>query len=83
MKRGLLLAAGAAALMLAAACTEKPQTNAQGVKYDATPWSGTGVQANSGTPFTAPGYQPGNQKAWQEQLKNRMQYGQNEYTRAN
>ena len=89
MKRALLLAAGAAALLLVAACTEKPQTNAQGVKYDAAPWSGTsngtnsGTPANAGTAFTASGWKVGDKNAWQQQLKVRTQNGQNDYTRDN
>ena len=69
-----------AAAALLAACTEKPQTNAQGVRYDATPWSGSGTQANSGTAFTASGWQPGDKAAWERQIKTRMN-GQNEYLR--
>ena len=83
MKRAPMLAAGACALALLAACGEKPQTNAQGVKHDAAAWSGTGAQPGAATPFTAPGFKPGNAKTWQEQLKTRTQYGQNEYTRTN
>lgn len=77
-------AALAAAVVLAlAGCTEKPQTNAQGVKHDAAPWSGTGTQANSGTPFTAAGWQPGDKTTWEQQLKARTQTGQNEYNKEN
>lgn len=74
----MALAAGVLAL---GACGEAPQTNAQGVKTDAVPWSGTGTQADSGTVFTAPGWQVGDKDAWQQQLKARTQYGQNEYGR--
>ena len=77
--RLVTLAAGA--LMLAA-CTEKPQTNAEGVKFDAVPWSGTGKQANSGTSFSAPGWQVGDKAAWERQIKVRT-HGQNEYSREN
>jgi len=78
---GAVLAA-AAALGLLAACSEKPQTNAQGVKFDAVPWSGTGTEANTGTVFTAPGWKVGDKTAWQQQIKTRMN-GQNEYTKEN
>ena len=71
------------AVALLAACGEKPQTNTQGVKVDAVPWSGTGDRANTGTAFTAAGWQPGDRKAWEEQLKTRAQNGQNDYTRDN
>ena len=81
MKGGAVLMTGAAALaaLLVGGCGEKPQTNAEGVKHDAAPWSGTG--SGSGTVFTAPGWKVGDQKSWEEQLKIRAQNGQNEYTR--
>ena len=83
MKRALaLMALGSAALLLAA-CGEKPQTNAQGVKLDAVPWSGTGTQQNTGTAFTASGWQVGDKNTWQQQLKTRAQNGQNDYVRDN
>jgi len=73
------LASGA---LLLAACGEKPQTNAEGVKHDAVPWTGTGTQANTGTVFTAPGWKVGDKTAWEQQIKLRSN-GQNEYTREN
>ena len=72
-----------ASVALLAACGEKPQTNAEGVKVDATPWSGTGDKANAGSAFTAAGWQPGDKKAWEQQLKTRAQNGQNDYVRDN
>ena len=81
MKRAALVALAAACGMLSA-CGEKPQTNAQGVKYDAVPWSGTGEQANTGTVFTAPGWKVGDKTAWEQQIKTRM-LGQNEYNKEN
>jgi hypothetical protein len=74
----------AAALGLLAACGEKVQTNAQGVKHDATPWSGTSngtPKEGGGTVFSAPGWKAGDKAAWEQQLKTRAQNGQNEYTR--
>lgn len=83
MKRAVvMLVALASGAMLLAACSEKPQTNAEGVKYDAVPWSGTGTQANTGTVFTAPGWKVGDKTAWEQQIKTRSN-GQNEYTREN
>ncbi|MDP9910206.1 hypothetical protein J2W27_002318 [Variovorax boronicumulans] len=83
MKRAVvMLVALASGAMLLAACSEKPQTNAEGVKYDAVPWSGTGTQANTGTAFTAPGWKVGDKTAWEQQIKTRSN-GQNEYTREN
>ena len=90
MRRAAHIAAtAAAAVALLAACGEKPQTNAQGVKYDAAPWTGTstgansGTQASAGTAFTASGWKVGDKNAWQQQLKVRTQNGQNDYTRDN
>jgi major membrane immunogen (membrane-anchored lipoprotein) len=82
MRRATLCAAMAAAVALLAACGEKPQTNAQGVKYDAAPWTGTSTGSNAGT-FSAAGWQPGDKKAWEQQLKTRAQNGQNDYVRDN
>lgn len=83
MKRAVvMLVALASGAMLLAACSEKPQTNAEGVKYDAVPWSGTGTQANTGTVFTAPGWKVGDKASWEQQIKTRSN-GQNEYTREN
>ena len=83
MKRAVvMLVALASGAMLLAACSEKPQTNAEGVKHDAVPWSGTSTQANTGTAFTAPGWKVGDKTAWEQQIKTRSN-GQNEYTREN
>lgn len=80
MKRAPLILALAATALLLAACGEKPQTNAEGVRHDAAPWTGTGTKPDSGTAFTASGYQPGDKAAWEQQLKTRSM-GQNEYNR--
>ena len=83
MKRAVvMLGALASGALLLAACGEKPQTNAEGVKYDAVPWSGTGTKANTGTVFTAPGWKVGDKASWEQQIKTRSN-GQNEYTRTN
>jgi len=82
VKRAATIAA-LLAFALLAACGEKPQTNAEGVKLDAAPWSGTGGKANTGTAFSAAGWQPGDKKAWEQQLKTRAQNGQNDYVRDN
>ncbi|MDP9929742.1 hypothetical protein J2X90_003991 [Variovorax paradoxus] len=84
MKRPGLIALGVALTATClVACGEKPQTNAQGVKRDAVPWSGTSSQQNAGTVFTAPGWKVGDKTAWQQQLKTRTQNGQNEYNKEN
>jgi hypothetical protein len=81
MTRLPITVAWLSAALLLGACTEQPQTNAHGVKFDAPPWSGTRVQPNTGTAFTAPGWQVGDANAWQQQLKTRAQTGQNEYNK--
>jgi hypothetical protein len=81
MKRAPSAAALLALALLLGACGERPQTNLHGVKFDAPPWSGTGVQANTATAFTAPGWQVGDPTSWQQQLKTRAQNGQNEYNK--
>ncbi len=59
-----------------AACSEKPQTAATKA-HDAHPWQGpaAGQRADAG-------WKAGDKLAWEEQLRNRTQRGQNEYTRA-
>jgi len=64
------------AALLLAACGEKPQSLA-GVKQDVAPHAGTGVAA-----FTAPDWKAGDKTSWEQALKARGQYGQNDYSRA-
>ncbi len=81
MKRSIKNLALTAAISLAAssliACGDKQQTAATPSK-DAAPYSGTGVAS-----FTAPGWKAGDKTAWEQQLKTRMQNGQNEYNKVN
>lgn len=66
------LAAASLALLLVA-CSEQPQT--AGTRADATKaWQGK----TSG--FAAPGWKPGDQASWNEQIKQRNR-GQNDYAR--
>ncbi len=70
----IVLAASAFAL---AACGDKPQEmNAAGVKQDGAPYQGVGQSQYSQT-----GWKPGDKASWEQQLKTRAQYGQNDYTR--
>jgi hypothetical protein len=63
-------------LVLLAACGEKPQELAGGkVKGSAPGWQGPA------TPFTAPGWKPGDANSWEQHMQTRAQRGQNEYTR--
>ena len=72
MKRALRLAAAAFAL---SACGEKPQAMKDNAKQDTAAFQGTGM------PFTAPGWKPGDQASWQQQMQQRAM-SQNEYVRA-
>ncbi len=74
MSRATLLAC---AVLLLAACSEKPQTMGGAVKQDTAAYEGTGM------PYTAPGWRPGDKVSWEQQLKTRTQAGQNEYNKVN
>jgi major membrane immunogen (membrane-anchored lipoprotein) len=71
MKRLSLLLITAAALT---ACGEKAQT--LGTKNDATAYSGA---SNS---FVEAGWSAGDKTSWEQQLRTRGQYGQNDHSRA-
>jgi hypothetical protein len=55
------------------ACGEKPQTLR---KADSKSWD---AAQNA---YVDPGWKPGDQASWEEQMRNRAQYGQNEYQRS-
>ncbi|WP_291475903.1 hypothetical protein [Acidovorax sp.] len=74
MKRISITLTAVLALGGLSACTEKPQTGG-GVTHDAAPYAGTGSN------FTQPGWKAGDKASWEQQLKARQQYSQNEYTR--
>ena len=74
MKRIFITLTAVLALAGLSACTEKPQTGG-GVTHDAAPYAGTGSN------FTQPGWKAGDKASWEQQLKARQQYSQNEYTR--
>ena len=74
MKRISITLTAVLALAGLSACTEKPQTGG-GVKQDAAPFAGTGSN------FTQPGWKAGDKASWEQHLKARQQYSQNEYTR--
>jgi len=71
MKRMSLIVLSVAALT---ACGEKAQT--LGTKNDATAFSGA---ANS---FVEAGWTAGDKTSWEQQLRARGQYGQNDHSRA-
>ena len=68
------LVLSAAAVIALVACGDKPQT-AAGVKSDVPAFQGTS------NPYNAPGWKAGDKTSWEQQLKTRLQNGQNEYNR--
>ena len=75
MKRAAITLAAAVAFAAAlSACTERPQS-----RDDRRP--SVAAAEGTGTRFVAPGWQAGDARSWQEQLRQRTQRGQNEYTR--
>jgi hypothetical protein len=63
--------------LLAAACTEQPQTIGSNSKVDKQAFQGTGVAP----PYSAPGWKNGDKGSWEQQLKVRTQMGQNDYNK--
>jgi predicted small lipoprotein YifL len=77
--RTLKTALALVAVAALAACGDKPQTlNAAGVKADSPAYQGS-AQGQ----FVQRGWQPGDRASWEQQLRTRAAYGQNEYTRIN
>ena len=71
----------AIALTVAAAltaCGDKAQELAGQPKFDAAPYTGTGVKV-----FTESDWKAGDKNSWAQQLKTRAQYGQNDHSRSN
>jgi hypothetical protein len=71
----------AGALLLAVgltACGDKAQELAGQPKFDAAPYTGTGVKV-----FTESDWKAGDKNSWAQQLKTRAQYGQNDHSRSN
>jgi hypothetical protein len=75
MTRSLVLMLSTLLSLGLAGCGEKPQT-ASTRKSDSKAWSGSAVGA-----YVAPGWKPGDQTSWEDQMRNRAQT-QNEYSRA-
>ncbi|MDO5690873.1 MAG: hypothetical protein Q4G70_00115 [Pseudomonadota bacterium] len=73
--KSLSWTAAVAALIALTACSEKPQEQT-GTQADGAAYQGTGVAS-----FTQPGWTAGDANSWQQQLRARGQYGQNEYNR--
>ncbi len=64
-----------AVVAVLSACGEKPQ-EATGSKQDASPYTGVGKSQ-----YQDPSWKPGDKNSWEQQLKSRAQYGQNDYSR--
>lgn len=79
MQRTLTIAALAAAAMALSACGDQPQEiSGSGVKQDGAPYTGVGTSQ-----YAQAGWKVGDRNSWEQQLKARAQYGQNDYTRMN
>ena len=78
MSQRFTLSIAAAALTLGlAACGDQPQEmNAAGVKQDPAPYTGVGKSQ-----YVQNGWNAGDKTSWEQQIKARTQYGQNDYTR--
>jgi len=65
------------ASMALVACGEQPQElQGQGIKNDQAPYTGVGQSQ-----YAEGGWKPGDRNSWEQQLKTRAQYGQNDYAR--
>ena len=77
IKRTLTLAAVAAAVVALSACGDQPQeSSGSGVKQDGAPYTGVGKSQ-----YAQGGWTTGDKTSWEQQLKSRAQYGQNDYAR--
>jgi len=77
MKHAVTLMATLAAAAALSACGDKTQTLGSGVKVDSQAFHGTGM------PYAVPGWKQGDKGSWEQQVKNRTQQTQNEYTKVN
>ena len=78
LKRMTGLASALALVSGLAACGDKAQELHGQPKFDAAPYTGTGVQV-----FTTSDWKAGDKNSWAQQLKTRAQYGQNDHSRSN
>ncbi len=77
MQRSFRLLALTSAILALAACGDQPQElTGAGVKQDGAPYQGVGVSQ-----YAQAGWKAGDRNSWEQQLKSRAQYGQNDYTR--
>jgi hypothetical protein len=73
--RHLSFVLAAVTLVTLSACGEKPQ-GMGGVKSDQAPHAGVGKSQ-----YANKEWKPGDKSSWEQQLKARAQYGQNDYSR--
>jgi len=77
MKRIFSIVVMAAAATSLVACGDQPQeVSGSGVKQDGAPYKGVGSSQ-----YAQEGWKVGDRNSWEQQLKTRAQYGQNDYTR--
>jgi len=77
MQRFLTITTALAAALVLSACGDQPQElNASGTKQDNAPYQGVGASQ-----YVQSGWKAGDRNSWEQQLKTRAQYGQNDYTR--
>ncbi len=74
MTRTLTLVSALVAVVGLSACGDKPQ-GMGGVKSDVPPFKGVE------TKYAEPGWKAGDKTSWEQALKARAQYTQNEYSR--
>jgi hypothetical protein len=75
MKTLLKSAALGLTALAVSACGDAPQT-ASGIKQDQAPYQGVGASQ-----YVQDGWKAGDRTSWEQQLKARAQYGQNDYSR--
>ena len=77
-QRFSLIALACAGLLGLAACGQQAQENATGqaIKNDGEPYAGVGKSQ-----YVQSGWTAGDKGSWEQQLKSRAQYGQNDYQR--
>jgi len=77
LHRTTALAAAVLASIGLVACGDQPQEmQGQGIKHDSAPYTGVGKSQ-----YAQDGWKPGDRSSWEQQLKTRAQYGQNDYAR--
>ncbi|TNF51405.1 MAG: hypothetical protein EP308_13405 [Burkholderiales bacterium] len=78
MRRISVIALATAGLLGLAACGQQAQEKAvgQSIKSDGAPYTGVGDSQ-----YVQSGWSPGDRGSWEQQLKARTQYGQNDYQR--